>query len=206
LGKGGKILNNTDINNLTDIELKQYILKTKSAIEKVLNEYLSINNEKLVENEKIETLKNQAHNIKEIYEQIEWAKDKISINDNVLTNLSSKPKRGEIWTCQLGKNIGSEENKIRPVVIVQNDTGNDRGPTTIVVPISHRHKKIATHIMLRETDYILEAGEENKIIGTILCEQIKVVSKARLGRHVATLCESFVKDILNSKLKISIDL
>lgn len=199
-------MNIGSIRNMDIAELEKYIKSTKKVAEKLLNEYVAINNKRIIKNAQIRDLRKRAYNIKEIYEYIHWASNKIYINDSVSESLGRIPKRGEIWTCQLGKNIGSEENKIRPVIIIQNDTGNGKGPTTIIVPISNRPKKIATHIELRDSDYVLVEGEKNKVTGTVLCEQIKVVSKARLGRHVATLKSDFVENILNSKLKVSLKL
>ena len=45
-------------------------------------------------------------------------------------------KQKEIFYCELGENIGSEQNGKRPVVIVQNNIGNSQGQTTIIVPIT----------------------------------------------------------------------
>lgn len=45
--------------------------------------------------------------------------------------------RGEVYWCYLGENIGNEESKKRPVVIIQNQKGNDNSPTTIVAPITN---------------------------------------------------------------------
>ncbi|PJI08299.1 MULTISPECIES: type II toxin-antitoxin system PemK/MazF family toxin [Clostridium] len=197
-------MKNTRIRDMKEYELQNYIKEIRKEIEQQLKMYVKLNNNKLSNNGQIQNLKKKAYNLKEIYEYIKWANDKIAINNNVGVSSRTIPKRGEIWTCQLGENIGSEENKIRPAIIIQNDTGNEKGPTTIIVPISNRPKKISTHIELRNSDYKLVHGEVNKITGTVLCEQIKVVSKARLGRHVATLNNDFVNKILNSKLKISI--
>nr|WP_243106007.1 type II toxin-antitoxin system PemK/MazF family toxin [Clostridium fermenticellae] len=194
------------IRDMNSDQLKKYIVNTKKTIEELLNEYIKLNTKKIEDNKKIHNLKKRAYDLKEIYEYAHWANDKIHISDNSSKSIFRIPKRGEIWTCQLGKNIGSEENKIRPVIVVQNDTGNEKGPTTIVVPISNRPKKIATHIELRDSDYTLVEGEKSKVTGTVLCEQIKVVSKVRLGRHVATLKSDFVENILNSKLKVSLKL
>jgi mRNA interferase MazF len=198
--------NSTSINNMTPAELQEYIKITEESIVQLLDDYSALNKEKLAKIKQLDNLKKKAYELKELFQHISWSNDKININNNISLNITTKPKRGEIWTCQLGKNIGSEENKIRPVIIVQNDTGNEKGPTTIIVPISNRPKKIATHIELRESDYKLVPNEEARVTGTILCEQIKVVSKARLGRHVATLENDFIIKILNPKLKISIDL
>lgn len=57
-----------------------------------------------------------------------------------------------------------------------------------------------------KTDYTLIEGETEEITGTVLCEQIRVIENIRLGRHIATLTESFITRILNRKLKISIEI
>ena len=199
-------MSNTLIKDMNDIELDEYIKKTEYKIKKLLKDYVNLNENKLINNNEMHDLKKKAYNIREAFEYIQWTMDKIDIINNVDLSLRIKPRRGEIWTCQLGKNIGSEENKIRPTIIIQNNTGNDKGPTTIIVPISNRPKKIATHIEIKENDYKLVPGEKNMITGTVLCEQIKVVSKVRLGRHVATLEDDFLNNILRPKLKLSIDL
>ncbi|WP_155241978.1 type II toxin-antitoxin system PemK/MazF family toxin [Clostridium pasteurianum] len=189
--------------NITEIE--GYIKKAEYKIRELVKDYANATEEKLINNSEMHDFAKRAYNIREIFEYVQWNMDKIAIIGNVDLSNRIKPRRGEIWTCQLGKNIGSEENKIRPAIIIQNNTGNDRGPTTIIVPISNRPKKIATHIEIKKNDYKLVEGEKNLITGTILCEQIKVVSKVRLGRHVATLEDDFLNNILKPKLKLSIN-
>ncbi len=44
-------------------------------------------------------------------------------------------KRGEIWWIDLKPVVGSETDKERPCLILQNDTGNQNGATTIVAPL-----------------------------------------------------------------------
>ena len=44
-------------------------------------------------------------------------------------------RRGEIWWVELKPVKGSETDKIRPCLILQNDIGNKSGTTTIVAPI-----------------------------------------------------------------------
>lgn len=199
------------ISLMTNGELLSYISNVVNGVTQNIQTYNSYYNNKIISfsdlvkaADESRDLKECAYAITNIYDYTLWVNRKQIIIDSLST--SKKPKRGEIWTCELGQNIGSEENKVRPVIIIQNDTGNDLSPTTIVVPISNRPNKIAVHISLRDSDYILEQGEVSQITGTILCEQIKVVSKARLGRHIATLKPDFVSKILNIKLKNSIDL
>lgn len=193
------------INTMNDEELLSFIEGKVKGIDDILKEYIHIINSKIEENNNIDNLKKRAHNIKRIYNYSAWVNEQIKMNDNLEKSYKIVPRRGEIWTCELGQNIGSEENKIRPVIIIQNNTGNKNSPTTIIAPISNRPKKIAVHIELRESDYKLEEGEKNQVTGTILAEQIKVVSKVRLGRHIATVDEEFMK-ILDYKLKISLEL
>lgn len=193
-------------NEMTKEEIELYINETKKSLIFLLDEFTSINNGKIVNNTNITPLLKRAYNIKSISDYVQWSIDKIKINDNISSVKSNtKPKRGEIWTCKLGMNIGSEENKVRPVVIIQNDTGNEKSNTTIIAPISNKIPKIATHKGIKRTDYILENGED-EITGTLFCEQIRVVSKSRLGRHVATFTEDFIRDFLNPKIKTSLEL
>lgn len=194
-----------NLESMSGQELKEYLEETKLSINNLSKEYIDKIENKIDESKNKKELLQQALMIKKIYKYVEWTNEAIKMNDNVPNRSKVIPKRGEIWTCELGQNIGSEENKIRPVIILQNDTGNVNAPTTIVVPISNRPKRIAVHIALRSGDFILVEGEKMEITGTVLAEQIRVVSKARLGRHVATLSDKFMK-LLDSKIKISLDL
>lgn len=200
------------INNMNKSELISYINHEIENIKDSLMNYNEFYNDKNKyfsniidkENVVVDELRLIAYKIKDTREHTQWDYNKQIIIKELSKNLNKIPKRGEIWTCELGKNIGSEENKTRPVIIIQNNTGNEKSPTTIIVPISNRPEKIAVHIKIRNSDYELVDGETQEVIGTILCEQIKVVSKARLGRHIATLNNEFINKILNPKLKTSI--
>lgn len=44
--------------------------------------------------------------------------------------------RGAIFYADLDPTIGSEQKGCRPVVIIQNDTGNKYSPTTIIAPVT----------------------------------------------------------------------
>lgn len=43
-------------------------------------------------------------------------------------------KRGEIYYADLSPAVGSEQDGVRPVLILQNDTGNKFSSTTIIAP------------------------------------------------------------------------
>ena len=49
-----------------------------------------------------------------------------------------RPRRGEVYWVRLDPVVGSEQGGTRPALVVQNDVGNERAPTTIVAPITSR--------------------------------------------------------------------
>ena len=61
-----------------------------------------------------------------------------------------KVKRGEIYLADLSDASGSEQGKVRPVVIIQNNRGNKYSPTIIVAAITAKLGKthMPTHVDL----------------------------------------------------------
>ena len=53
-------------------------------------------------------------------------------------------RRGEIYYADLSPVVGSEQGGIRPVLIVQNNTGNKYSPTVIAAAITNDMNKQAT--------------------------------------------------------------
>ncbi len=61
----------------------------------------------------------------------------------------SEVKRGDIYYAVLNPVIGSEQGGTRPVLILQNDTGNKFSPTVIVASITGSKKRILpTHVLV----------------------------------------------------------
>ena len=59
--------------------------------------------------------------------------------------------RGDIYCAKLDPVVGSEQGGIRPVIVIQNDTGNKHAPTLIVATVTTRiHKKanMPTHFVI----------------------------------------------------------
>ena len=50
-------------------------------------------------------------------------------------------KRGDIFYADLRPVVGSEQGGIRPVLIIQNDTGNKHSPTVICAAITSTMNK-----------------------------------------------------------------
>ena len=92
-------------------------------------------------------------------------------------------KRGEIYYAELNPVVGSEQGGIRPVLVVQNDIGNQFSPTTIVAAITSQiaKAKLPTHVEVRARRSGLERDS------VILTEQVRTIDKSRLKEKVAVL-------------------
>lgn len=96
------------------------------------------------------------------------------------------PIRGDIWSLDLGINVGDEMDKTRPCIIVSYDTFNDKSNLCTVVPITHADCSHRTQFEVNE--HCLDFAESS-ITGTAKAEQITTKSKARLGRKIGRLNE-----------------
>lgn len=71
---------------------------------------------------------------------LDWLKTQLYL-DTLVVNASRRVvKRGQVYRCNFGMGIGSEMQKERPAVIVQNSIGNLKSGNTIVIPITHGYK------------------------------------------------------------------
>ena len=68
---------------------------------------------------------------------LEWLKTKMYLDCTAVAAKNRSVKRGQVYRCNFGCGIGSEMQKDRPAVIVQNDVGNNHSGNTIVIPITH---------------------------------------------------------------------
>ncbi len=107
-------------------------------------------------------------------------------------------RRGEIFFAELNPVQGSEQGGVRPVLVVQNDVGNNFSPTTIVLPITSRmcKAKLPTHVELSRK----ESGLARDSV--VLAEQIRTIDKQRLQQRVAVLDELTMSRI-NQAMEIS---
>lgn len=107
-------------------------------------------------------------------------------------------KRGSIYLARLGAAENSEQNGVRPVLIISNDVGNKAGPTVIVAAITSKLDKpsLPTHVFTAN-----DCGLRDDSI--ILLEQIRTLDKRRLGRHIGNLKDNTMKEV-NDALVISV--
>ena len=103
----------------------------------------------------------------------------------------AKVKRGDVFYAELDPVIGSEQGGVRPVLIIQNDVGNQHSPTTIVAAITGQltKAKLPTHVDL--------AGRENGLAknSVVLVEQVRTVDKTRLKEYICTLDKQIMEQV-----------
>lgn len=110
-------------------------------------------------------------------------------------------KRGEIYYADLSPVVGSEQGGVRPVLIIQNDIGNQYSPTTIVAAITSQvsKAKLPTHVEISCEDCGLEKDS------LILLEQIRTIDKRRLKEKISSLDEGILAKVKEA-LEISLGL
>ena len=103
-------------------------------------------------------------------------------------------RRGEIYYADLSPVVGSEQGGVRPVLIVQNDTGNRYSPTVIAAAITSQTNKakLPTHIALSAPDYGLPRDS------VVLLEQIRTIDKRRLREHMGRLDAAMMNQVDNA--------
>lgn len=114
-----------------------------------------------------------------------------------------RPRRGEVFLAELGRNIGKEINEQHLVLIVQNNKGNIYANTVVCVPISSSGKLYPTHEKILQDD--IKSGRLDKLPSKAKTEQIQFIDKARLIHKVAILEDDVVERICN-RIKKNLDI
>lgn len=114
---------------------------------------------------------------------------------------SCYPKRLEIYMAMLPKIPGAAQGGKRPVIVIQNDTGNKRADTTIVVPLTTREKKkLPTHVFLPSESTGLPRWS------VALCEHVQTVSKKILYGRAGELSDENLIVELNHGIAAAVGL
>lgn len=110
-------------------------------------------------------------------------------------------RRGDIYYADLRPVIGSEQGGVRPVLVIQNDTGNRHSPTVIVAAITSKMNKakLPTHVELstRQCQIVRDS--------VILLEQLRTIDKQRLRDKICHLDETSLKRV-DAALLVSLEL
>jgi len=110
-------------------------------------------------------------------------------------------RRGEIYYAELNPVVGSEQGGTRPVLVIQNDIGNQYSPTTIIAAITSQisKAKLPTHVEVTAKRSGLERDS------VILAEQIRTIDKSRLKEKVTVLDEETMLRV-NQAIEVSVGL
>ena len=110
-------------------------------------------------------------------------------------------KRGDIFYADLSPVVGSEQGGVRPVLIVQNDTGNRHSPTVIAAAITSQlgKAKLPTHIALAAQGSGLPKDS------VILLEQIRTLDKKRLRERMGRV-DGAVMEKVDAAIAVSFGL
>ena len=107
--------------------------------------------------------------------------------------------RGDIYYANMEPHVGSEQGGERPVVVLQNDTGNKHSPTLIIATLTSRVDKklsLPTHVLLDQNPGL-------KVPSIVQLEQIFTIDKRRVQRF-AGQTSSEEMDRIEAALKISL--
>lgn len=152
---------------------------------------------------------------------LKWTKDKIELNhtekvraarhahsksngDRPITNKPRRVKRGTIYYASLGKNIGSEQNGHRPVIVVQNRKANETSPTVVVIPLTDLYDNHGNQKRVYDTHVVVNHPNLTKP-SLAKTEYVRTISKNRLKEEVGDLDSTTMSDITD-KLKITLEI
>jgi len=149
------------------------------------------------------------HNLAKCKEISVWISNQIDLDDISKQNHRIKesherlwhpirPVRREIYMVEMGCNVGVEFKDYHPALIIQNDTGNTYGDTTIILPITELDGRIDHNIHKKITNLDFESFERNgldKDPSIIKLADICTIDKARLNTRIGKVKIEFMNDV-----------
>lgn len=109
------------------------------------------------------------------------------------------PKRGEVWLVNWNPARGSEQAGMRPAVVVQNNIGNEKAPTTIVAAVSSSVRVFPMNVKVDPPEGGLR---QDSIVKT---SQLLTVAKNRLERKLGKLNKETMEKV-NKAIILSLGL
>lgn len=139
----------------------------------------------------------------EYYNIAAWQKEKVNYNRISKFNVNKRRQvlHGQIWYCDLGYNIGTEKNKMRPVLVMSNNKVNNSEKVVVVCLTDAKGKTNANNLPVQDSWFLLYSAteDEDKMLSPgrtvpnhmhtydflekdsmVQCEEIRAVSKSRL--------------------------
>ena len=110
-------------------------------------------------------------------------------------------RRGDLFWVSLDPTKGSEQAGRRPVLVIQNDLGNEFASTVIIAPLTT--KQYTKHYPTNVTVPSGTAGLKED--STILLSQIRTIDKLRLEKKIGHLSPGYLSEV-NRAIAISLGL
>ena len=110
-------------------------------------------------------------------------------------------RRGEIYFADLDPHYGSEQGGKRPVIVIQNNTGNKFAPTVIVAAVTSKVSKKPN----QPTHVLIDKNPAFSRPSVVLLEQIFTIDKERIQRLLGQTTPDEMHQI-NEALMNSLDL
>lgn len=107
------------------------------------------------------------------------------------------PKRGEVWLVNWNPSRGSEQAGFHPALIIQNDIGNEKAPTTIVSAISSTVRQYPMNVLINPP----EGGLDKPSI--VKMSQIMTIEKQRLEKRLGSLNKGIMRKV-DRAIKLSL--
>ena len=112
-----------------------------------------------------------------------------------------QPIRGEIYLVNFDPTIGSEINKTRPALIIQNDLANQNSPVTIIAAITSKFDD-----RLYPTEVRIDPPEGGlKTISVVLLNQSRTIDRQRLIRRIGAIGSGELNEV-DRAIQISLGL
>ena len=109
------------------------------------------------------------------------------------------PRRGEVWLVNWNPARGSEQAGKRPALVIQNNIGNEKAPTTIVAAISSSVRIYPMNVEINPPEGGLDCPS------SIKTSQILTVAKERLEKRLGQLSKDKMDDV-DKAIKLSLAL
>ena len=110
-------------------------------------------------------------------------------------------KRGDILLVNFEPVKGSEQGRVRPAIVIQDNLLNKFSPLTIVAPITSKvyEKEYPTNVFIKKEDSVLNTDS------TVLLNQIRTIDKRRIIKKLGAL-NTFLMNKVDMAIKICLAL
>jgi len=111
------------------------------------------------------------------------------------------PRRGEVYLVTFDPTVGSEIQRTRPALIIQNDIANRHSPITIVAAITSQFEE-----PLYPTEVLITPPEGGLTTASVaLLNQLRSIDRRRLVRRLGRVTEATMERV-NRAMQLSLGL